>query len=202
MSRPPQKNWFRGEGKPDEGQPAAPPHRSAGEEVDAILQTARDAAARLTEAVREEAERTRAEANAAATREVEQARQHAEVEREEAAKERADAQAYVARLRNEAEVAAETLRAEAEREAAALVDTARVRVDALEAQARRSEQRLQQLVEVVRGMSLEIEEVLEEEAEASLELEPADQDPAVDAAPQDLGEALRPNSRSEVSHTT
>lgn len=202
MKRPAQKNRSGGEGKPEVGPSAALPDRSVGEEVDAILQAARDTAARLTEAVREEAERTRSEANAAAAREVEQAHQRAEVEREEAAKVRADAQAYTALLRNEAEVAAETLRAEAERELRAAEQSARVRVDALEAQARRSEQRLHQLVEIFRGMSLEIEDVLEEEVEPSLEVEPADHDTAADATPDDLGEALRQGTAFGAAHTT
>lgn len=177
------------------------PNRSAGEQVDAILQTARDTAAKLTAAATEEAERTRAEANAAATREVETARRRVESDREQAAKERADAEAYAARLRSEAEAAAEKLRADAEHEASKLLESAResarARVVSLETAAKRHEERLEQLLKVTRGMTLHIEDVLRREDESSLDGEPADQDRADEPAHEELGEALQPNARSE-----
>jgi chromosome segregation ATPase len=174
-------------------------HRSAGEEVDAILQTARDAAAKLTE----EAERTLAEAKAAATREVEQALRRAEAEREEATRERAEAEAYAAALRSEAEAAAEKVRAESEHHASTLVEvacarligSARARVEELEAEARRHEERLQQLLSVGRGMTSEIEDVLKKEDEFEFDVK-RPQDRAVEPELDDFGEALRPDTRS------
>jgi hypothetical protein len=173
------------------------PNRSAGEQVDAILQTARDTAAKLTAAATEEAERTRAEANAAAIREVETARRRAEGDREQAVKERADAEAYAARLRSEAEAAAEKLRADAEHESSTLLESAResarARVVALQAEAKRHEERLRALLAVTRDMTLEIEDVLEREEGSGLDVEPADPERAVEPAQKkDLGEALRP----------
>jgi chromosome segregation ATPase len=184
-----------------EGTGGSQPSRSTGEQVDAILQTARDTAAKLTAAATEEAERTRAEANAAAIREVETARRRAERDREQAAKERADAEAYAARLRSEAEAAAEKLRADAEHEASTLLESAResarARVVALQAEAKRHEERLEVLLAVSRGMTSEIEDVLEREDGPGLDVEPVDPERAVEPAQEDIGEALRPNTSTE-----
>jgi hypothetical protein len=176
-----------------------PPQRSAGEEVDAILQTARDSAAKLVAAATEEADRTRAEAKAAASREFEQARQRAEAEREEAAKLRAGAEAHAVWVRNEAETEAERLRAEADEVATSLVEDARAKLAAadleaeqrmkaaedarartgvLQAEARRHEERLKELLADFRQMSLQIEAVLEVEGETGRRVEPAGQDRA------------------------
>jgi hypothetical protein len=245
MSRPPQRNWFRREGKEAEQPPAsagevegtdlptkriaaytpAPsadtssdvrgkadvsdgaaesesaPNRSPGEQVDAILQTARDTAAKLTAVATEEAERTRAEANATATRELETAHRRAQSDREQAAKERADAEAYAARLRSEAEAAAEKLRADAEREALTLLESAResasARIVSLQTEAKRHEERLAQLLKVTRGMTLHIEDVLKREGGPDLDGQRADEDRADEPADEELGEALQPNARSE-----
>jgi hypothetical protein len=190
-------------------------HRSAGEEVDAILQTARDSAAKVLEAATKEAERTRAEANVLAARELEQARDQAQTEREQVAKVRADAEAHAARVRNEAEAAAEKVRKESEALATSLIEEARTklaaadavvtqkqqaaeessraRMGALQVEARRHEDRLQQLLAVLQGMISQAEAVLEE----SHDVDPADQDPAVESAHDDLGRALREEVRSE-----
>lgn len=180
----------------------AMPNRSAGEEVDAILQTAKEAAAKLTAAATEEAERTRAEANAAATRELETARSRAAADREHAAKERAEAEAYAARLRSEAEAAAEKVRVGAQLEASKLAEatqeSARVQVGLLRVQAERHEERLEQLLAVARGITSEIEDVLEREHDYGLDVGPADQGRAAEPAHADLQEALQPNTSSET----
>jgi hypothetical protein len=185
-------------------EPESAPNRSAGQQVDAILQIARDTAAKLTADAAEEAERIRAEANAAATREVETARSRAASDREQAAKERADAEAYAARLRSEAEAAAEKLRADTEHEASSLLESAResarARVVSLQADAKRHEQRREQLLAVSRGMASEIERVLKGEDGSSLNGEPADQGRAVEPAHEDLGEALQPTAQNR-SHS-
>jgi membrane protein involved in colicin uptake len=184
-----------------------PPSRSAGEEVDAILQIARESAAKLTKAATEEAERTRTEANEAAARELEQAE-----------KVRADAEAHAGRLRKEAETEAEKVRGEAESEATSLIEaarakvaaadaeaeqkvraaeeSARARVDALKDEARRHEEGLELLLGVLRGMSLQVEGLLGGGDEDGHGGAPAE-DRAVDRAAQDLDEALRPNAQSE-----
>jgi hypothetical protein len=170
------------------------PARSAGEQVDAILQTARDTAAKLTAAATEEAERTRAEARSAATREVETARRRVESDREKAAKERADAEAYAARLRSEAETVAERLRVDAEHAASTLLesarDTARERVASLAAETKRHEERLEQLLEASRNMASEIEDALGRKGARGPDIEPAY---------HDLGEELLPNASSETA---
>lgn len=168
-------------------------HRSAGEEVDAILQSARDTAAKLEQAAKEEAEQTRAEAKAAATREAEKAQRV-----------RADAEAYAARLRSEAEAEAAKLRMEAEHVATELVEaareklvaaeaeaaqtlraaeeSARARVDVLQAEVRHHENRLEHLLTVFHGMSFEVEEILGKKTKPGRDLEPAETDRAVEPA--------------------
>jgi len=199
------------------------PNRSAGEEVDAILQSARATAAKFTAAATEEAEKIRADAEAYAARlrsEAEAAAEklHAEAEHEastlvgqaertrsEAAKERADAEADAARLRSEAEAAAEKLHAEAEHEASKLVEVTRTtlvesalaRVSALQAEAKRHEERLGQLLPVLRSMALGIEGLLERQSEDGHTVEPVDRDRAFEPAQSELGEVLQPSNRSE-----
>lgn len=189
------------------------PFRSAGEEVDAILETAREAGAKLVSAAKEEAERTRVEANAAATHEVERAHQQAETEREQAAKLRTEADAHATRVRDEAEAAAALLREDAKTQATSLVEaarakvaaadaeveqmmrkaeeTARARIDALQVETRHHEERLEHLLAVLRAMESQVEAVLA--TEDGRDLEPAD---AVELADEDLAEALQPNARS------
>lgn len=193
--------------------------RSAGEEVDAILQIARESAAKLTKAAADEAERTRAEANEAATRELEQARSRAETEREEAAKAHAEAEAHATQIRSEAETAAKKLRAETESHAASLVEAAhakvaaadaeveqkiraaeesvRARLAALKGEARRHEERLDHLLDVLRAMTSQVEAVLEGENEGARNGELAGQGHVVELADEDLGQVLRPNTQSE-----
>jgi len=185
-----------------------PPSRSAGEEVDAILQIARESAAKLTKTAAEEAERARTEANEAANRELQQAE-----------KARADAEAHAAQLRKEAETEAEKVRREAKSEATALIEaarakvaaadaeaeqkmraaeeSARARVDLLKDEATRHEEGLEMLLNVLYGMSDQVEQLLGEGDEDGSGGASAE-DQAVDRAPQDLEEALRPNPQSEA----
>jgi chromosome segregation ATPase len=214
MIQPPHKKRFQ-HGTLDEEQPVAAGDfegadmavesqavlHSPGQEIDAILQTARDTAAKLIE----EAERTRAEAHAAATHETETALREAESVREQVAKERAEAEAYAARLRSEAEAAAEKIRAEAERvaptvvEAActSLIESARARVRELQAEAQRHEERLEQLLGVWRDMTSKIEDVLKREDAFEFDVKPPNQHRAVQPEHQELGEALRPHAPSK-----
>jgi cell division septum initiation protein DivIVA len=171
--------------------------RSAGEEIDTILRTAREAAAKIVQTATTESEQARADA-----------RQAAEREREEAAAVRAEAEAYAQRTRNEADAAAEQVRADAEREADSMLEaararlesadgevaakieraeeTARQRVEILETQARLHEERIAQLLKVFQGMSAQLEQLLgRRSAEAPTEPE------------EQLGEALHPDRASE-----
>jgi hypothetical protein len=213
MTRP-QKNWFGREGHaeqspgteertyaptqriaayaPAQGEYRETPdtepllHRSADEEVDVIVQTAQDAAAKLTAAITEEAERTRAEAIAAANHEVEETRHRVQTEREQAAKERADAEAYATWVRNEAETAAEKVRAEADIVATSLIEASHAKlaaaneeaerklqsaeaaqnhIGALRAQASRYADELQRQLAELNRVSRQVEAILERESE-------------------------------------
>lgn len=243
MTRP-KKNWFRREGHAEQSpapgteertdaptqriaayapaqgeygetvdtEPAL--HRSAGEEVDVIVQTAQDAAAKLTAAITEEAERTRAEAIAAANHEVEETRHRVQTERERAAKERADAEAYAAWVRNEAETDAEKVRVEADIVATSLIEashaklaaadeeaerkvqvaeeSARKRIGALRAEARRYADELQRQLAELHRMSQQVEAMLK--SENGQGVEPVDQ-ARREHAHEDFG--VRADARSE-----
>jgi DNA anti-recombination protein RmuC len=190
-------------GEHDQPKPAAESetlHRSAGQEVDAILQAARNTAAKL----REEAERARAEANAEAAHEVDAARRRAQSEREQAAKERAEAEAYAARLRSEAEAAAKNLRTDAQHEAsrlveaacARLIESARARVSEFEAEAKRHEERLVEVLSVCRGMTSRIQSVLDSEDALGSDVESPPRDRVAEPEGGHLDEALSPKTRS------
>jgi vacuolar-type H+-ATPase subunit E/Vma4 len=153
-----------------------------GEEVGAVLKTAREAATRIRRAATEEAAKLREEARTAVAGEVAETRRAADTEHSEARRVRAEADAYADDVRSGAEALAEHLRTEAEREAAQVLDgarsrlaaadaevekrvrqgetRARQRVDALEADAKRYEERLESLFVVFRGMSSQLEELL------------------------------------------
>lgn len=128
--------------------------RSAGEEVDTILKTAREAAAKIRRSAVDEAEKVRA-----------------------------DADTYAGQTRAEVDAYAQHVRSEAEREAEEVVATARARlaaadseakekvrqaegearrrVESLEAVSKRHEERLQRLMVVFRGMTSQLQELLE-----------------------------------------
>lgn len=218
MTRP-KKKWFGREGRaeqslgaeertqriaayaPAQGEYSEKPDtepllkRSAGEQVDVIVQTAQDAAAKLTAAITEEAKRTRAEAIAAANHEVEETRHRLQTEREQAARERADAEAYAAWVRNEAKTAAEKVRAEADIVATSLIEAsheklaaanqeaerkllvaeaARDHIGVLRAQTRRYSHELQRQLAELNRMSQQVEAILKSESEKGQRAEPDD----------------------------
>jgi DNA anti-recombination protein RmuC len=181
-----------------------------GAEVDAVLKSAREAAASIRRRAQDESARLRDEAEAAAAAEVEEARQILELERGDASRIRAEAEAYAAETRAAAEAFAEQIRTEAEREAAQLVEqargrleaadaeveqkvrqaeeSARDRVEALEADSKRYEARLESMLVVFRGMSSQLEELLGKRR--------ADGSHDADKYDETLEDALRPDSAS------
>jgi flagellar biosynthesis GTPase FlhF len=154
-----------------------------GAEVEAVLASAREAAARIRAAAETEATRLREEALAAANEEVADAKRAAAEERSEAERFRSEAEESAEETRSSAETAAEETRADAERQAAELVEdaqtrlaeadaeagrklrqiegTARERVEQLQAARERHEARLESMLAVFRGVSSQLEELLE-----------------------------------------
>jgi vacuolar-type H+-ATPase subunit E/Vma4 len=198
------------EAEAPQAQSGSGPGVSTGEEVDRILRSAQEAAAKLTQAARDEAEQIRADAAAAAARETDEAQRFAEGERERVAQLRAEAEAYAQRTRSEAEAAAEKLRTDSEREAATTIDAAcarlenadteiaeRVRaseeqeherIESLRREANQHEQRLERLLEVCRGMTSQLETLLEQRGADRRTAEPED---------ESVDEALREETRTE-----
>jgi hypothetical protein len=180
-----------------------------GAEVDAVLKSAREAAASIRRRAQDESARLRDEAEAA-TAEVQEARQILELERADTNRTRAEAEAYAAETRAAAEAFAEQIRTEAEREAVQIVEhagrrleaadaeveqrvrqaegSARDRVEELEADSKRYEARLESMLVVFRGMSSQLEELLGKGQ--------ADGGHDADAYDETLEDALRPDSAS------
>jgi F0F1-type ATP synthase membrane subunit b/b' len=159
-----------------------------GAEVGAVLASAREAAARIRSQANEDSTKLREEAKAAAEDELAEARQLAAEDRGEGARIRAEADAYANETRADAETFAEQTRTGAERESAKIVEEARGRLEAadaevaqkirdltasarerlnmLQAGSRRHEERLEHMLVVFRGMTSQLEELLgEREAE-------------------------------------
>lgn len=156
---------------------------TVGEEVDAVLKSAHEAAARIRQAADEEAKRVRAEALSAATTEVAAARRIAEDERAEAARLRTEAKTYFEDARAAADAFAAQRRSEAAREAAQMVAeakrggeaaaaeaerelreatvTEREHLESLRAEIERHEKRLDSILAVSRGTTAELENLLE-----------------------------------------
>jgi vacuolar-type H+-ATPase subunit E/Vma4 len=186
-----------------------------GEEVGAVLKTAREAATRIRRAATEEAARIREDAQTAAAEEVAETRRAADAEHAEARRARAEADAYAEDVRSGAEALAEHLRTESEREAGQVLEGARARlaaadaevekrvrqaetrarqrVEALEADAKRYEERLESLFVVFQGMSSQLEELLAVR-------------PTADGGPEGeqeaLDDALRPESANTEASAT
>jgi hypothetical protein len=180
-----------------------------GAEVDAVLKSAREAAASIRRRAQDESARLRDEAEAAAA-EVEETRHILELERADTSRIRAEADAYAAETRAAAEAFAEQIRTEAEREAAQIVEHARGRLEAadaeveqrvrqaegsardrgeaLEADSKRYEARLESMLVVFRGMSSQLEELLGKSR--------ADGSHDADTYDETLEDALRPDSAS------
>jgi F0F1-type ATP synthase membrane subunit b/b' len=167
----------------DSAEPELPTDLSdVGEEVGAVLKSAREAASRIRSAAQEESRRVRLEARSAAEAEVAEARRLAAADRAEAERARGEAEVYAEETRGAAEAYAEETRSTAEQEAAEIAEDAnkrleaadakveqklrqiewkaRVRLDTLEADTRRYEERLESMLAVCQGMSLQLEELL------------------------------------------
>lgn len=156
---------------------------TVGEEVDAVLRSAHEAAARIRQAADEEATRVRNEAVGTAASEVAAARRVAEDERAEAARLRAEATAYFQDARAKADAFAEQRRSEAAQEAARIVADAersreaaaaeaerklreataneRQRLETLQGEVERHEERLKSILAASRGMTGQLEALLE-----------------------------------------
>jgi vacuolar-type H+-ATPase subunit E/Vma4 len=142
---------------PAEVEPDSAADRSAGEEVDVILETARAAAAKIRGSAADEAQQVRADADAHA--------QNA----------RADADAYAGHVRGEAEREAEEILAaararlesadsEVNEKMRHAEEQVQRRTESLRAESKRHEERLQRIVVVFRGMTSQLEELLENPA--------------------------------------
>jgi F0F1-type ATP synthase membrane subunit b/b' len=154
-----------------------------GAEVGAVLASAREAAARIRNQANADAANLRDEAKEAAGAELAEARQRATEDRAEGERLRAEADDYAKETRADAETFAEQTRRDAEREAAKIVEEARARLEAadaevarkirdltanarerlntLQAGSRRHEERLEHMLVVFRGMTSQLEELLE-----------------------------------------
>jgi F0F1-type ATP synthase membrane subunit b/b' len=172
-------------------------------EVGAVLASAREAAERIRSQANEDSAKQREEAKAAAEAELAEARHIAEADRAEGERLRAESETYAKETRADAETSAEQTRTDAEREANRIVEEARGRLEAadaevarrmrdltataserfntLQAGSRRHEERLETLLDVFRGMTSQLEELLGERA-----VEGSDE--------ESLEEALQPDS--------
>jgi hypothetical protein len=151
-------------------------------EVQTVLVSAQDAAAKIRRRAEEEAEEILNEARAAAEAEAADANRSAEVARTEADRIRAEAEAYATDARSAADVAAEERVSEADRQAEQILEEVQRRRDALEAEfaqkveqtdaeasqrvetlgaeIERQEERLNNILVVLQGMSSQLAAVL------------------------------------------
>lgn len=203
-------------------------YTQVGEEVMAVLASAQQAADHLLSSAREEADRVRSDAQeeVAASRtealsetaRVQRESQRLRLEVETYGKETRDAaDEYGAETRAEAEHQAERRLAEAEERAQAIVAEAERRArdvaqgevrrrevevrrqEALAAGAKRYEERLENLLQVFRGMATQLEDLIHtnQDAKDQEEEEYDAEAPADDA----LDEALRPERQTQASPT-
>jgi hypothetical protein len=164
------------------GAEAAAGLTAVGEEVQAVISSAHEAAAAIRRKAEAEAKRVLDDAWAAGRAEITEAQRIGAAHREEAEHIRAEAEAFSAEARAAAETFTQELRTNAEREAARIDERARERLSAAEADAtrkveraedearerigslhdeiERSEERLQNLLVILRGMSAQVEDVL------------------------------------------
>jgi hypothetical protein len=192
-----------------------------GEKVTAVLASAQEAAEQMVASARAESERIRSEAQehasvtaAAAKSEVERLqreRETLEVEAEDYRKEsRAAADGYAAGTRAEAEAEAARRLADADERAQAIVAEAEGRARAVEqesarrqeeraAAAQRYEDRLTNLLDVFRGMTTQLEELVRTDQEAA-DGDGEESDPEA-SGEEGLEDALRPEARTEVRST-
>ena len=154
-----------------------------GEEVQAILVSAQEAAAKIRRRAEDEAERVRNEAASAADAEVADARRAADAERIELDRLRAEAEAYATETRAAADAAAEQRWIEAEGEAARILEEVQRRRDAvaelapaeaaahervatLQNEIERQEERLDSILVVLRQMSAQVASLLGRQEES------------------------------------
>jgi hypothetical protein len=181
---------------------------AVGEEVQAVLSSAQDAAAAIRRKAEEEAKRARSNAWATAKAEIAEAQRIAAGNREDAERIRAEAEAFAAEARVAAETLTEELRTSAEREAARIEEEARERLSAADADAKRKveraedearerigllrgeierhEERLENILVILGGMSSQIEDVL------------AARSPSGETADESLQDALRLDRSSDA----
>jgi hypothetical protein len=155
---------------------------TVGEEVQEVLSSAHDAAAKIRRKAEEDAERIRHDARSAAQAEVAEATRVAAEHRDQAEHIRAEAEAFAAEAKAAAEAFADELRSSAEREAARMKQEvedrlrgadaeAAQRVDRAEAEARerfsvlhheinRHEERLESILVILCGMTSQVEALL------------------------------------------
>jgi DNA repair exonuclease SbcCD ATPase subunit len=183
-----------------------------GEEVGTVLKSAHEAATKIRRAADEEAERVRAEARTAAAEELDEVHRSVEADRAEARLIREEADAHAEETRAQADAFSWNRMAEATRESEQVLEEAQrrlkaadadveeklrqagalaqQRVDALNAEATRAEDWIENLLAVFQGMTSQLEELLGKRAE---------DDPDAKAAPEEeqkeqaLDDVLRPD---------
>jgi vacuolar-type H+-ATPase subunit E/Vma4 len=158
------------------GAPAMPSLAEVGEHVTAVLTSAQQAADRMRNEARQEAERVRAEARERAEAAIDGAKQTAADARAEADaydknvrhhadvysdEKRTEAEEYARRAVGGAKDEAEAIREQARVEAGRMVEAGRRRSEALAAEVRHFEERLDRLHTVFAGMTNQLGELLQ-----------------------------------------
>jgi hypothetical protein len=172
----------RGEAAEPTGSGEATGLTGVGEEVQAVLSSAHEAATTIRQKAEEEAERIRHDAWSAAKAEIAEASRIAEAHRNDAERIRAEAETSASEAKAAAEEFAEDLRTNAEREAAQIEQEAQARLSAADAEVaqkveraeaevrerlgalqdgiKRHEERLESILGILRGMSSQVEALL------------------------------------------
>jgi hypothetical protein len=192
-----------------------------GEKVTAVLASAQEAAEQMVASAEAEAERVRLAAQEQAALSAAAAKSEAErlqhesgalrLEAEEYQKEtraaadgyaeeaRAEAEAEAARRLAEADERAQAVVAEAEQRARYVAQEEARRQEELAAAAKGYEERLENLLEVFRGMTLQLEDLVRADPEAKDEA--ADNEEAETPVDESLDEALRPERHTHAGST-
>jgi len=200
-------------------------YTQVGEQVAAVLTSARQAADELLTAARADAERMLAQAEGRAEETVSAASREAEGLRREAGQLRSEAESYAEETRAsadeytdtarrlaegeraktiaDAEERAREIQADAERRAQAIGAEALQRHQVLVREVGRSEERVHDLLAVFRGITSELEALVTTETEAPVDAEaPADTEVPVDAAMDDVlmpERVKRSDAKSDVA---
>jgi hypothetical protein len=201
-------------------EPVDADYARVGEKVTAVLASAQEAAEQMVASARAESERIRSEAQeqaaltaAAAKSEVERLqreRETLEVEAEDYRKEsqaaadgyaagsRAEAEAEAARRLADADERAQAVVAEAEGRARSAEQESVRRQEARAAAAKRYEDRLTSLLDVFRGMTTQLEELVRTDEEARQADGGGEESDPEATGGEGLEDALRPEARTEV----